>query len=794
MGSRSHSKRYWRRALRSLCFVAALMACKNVAAADQEAASSCHGIPIEAKQGRPCTSSPYVARHSDVAPGFVYQIDGTFYVNALPLRFWGVNIGWGGSWKQGGDSHRALTHDDIDSFVDRLKALGFNAVRVFPPSSFLFGDLRTGNDREYVKNDGSLTDKFDYFLYRLKQEGMYVHMSLNVHGPSFREMDPLFQGPPNEFKQWKAASNQYGWPAVIDQAFVVDKSWEHIKIQNALRILKHYNQWTGKHYFEDEVFALYEMNNEVRFAERVLGGEIDKAVTGRKRGGMPAYFKRQFQEHWNAYLRDRYRSDSELPNGYLGPGESLADGSVELAPAQGQQGYTLERARDFASFVLARHIEVYERLFAAIRSTAPKGVGASVVPLNVDSVSGSGESIATAYVTARGGYNSGNGYQHHHYTLRNDASHPDYPYVSMLSLPPEPHGYPSADYHQKRSTLEIGRIRGQPLVMYEGMSMTPNIFKAEYFIYQTVLGSWQNHGGYFYYGYPLRRHADDDKWYRGPLIYSNDDQWGASRGFGHDEVLASVAWATSAAFRNFGIAAAKNPTAFAFGRDAIFDPDWPDHGGGADAWNMIARTAIKYGAELAFEPEAAYGERILGPVQDGDFQQAVASGGEIVWDWPNGRLIVDTPYAKIYAGKFPADGKLNFKDGVTVQNLSRPWGYFVLASDTSDPIATSDRVFLSLTQTSDNAGFRIDPSKLSANPRSVTGWRGAVLSEGSLPVEVKRLSADVTLPKRSDRQLLKRDFDLNQVGAVVSAAETIHVSEDEPVFQWILFAGDALKP
>jgi hypothetical protein len=364
----------------------------------------------------------------------------------------------------------------------------------------------------------------------------------------------------------------------------------------------------------------------------------------------------------------------------------------------------------------------------------------------------------------------------------------------MLSLPPEPHGYSTKEYHQKRSNMEIGRIRGQPFVMYEGLSMTPNIFKAEYLIYQSVLGSWQNHGGQFFYSYSIRRHAEDDKWYRGPLLYSGDDQWASSGSFGRDEVLASVAWAAGAAFRNFGINAAKNPTTFAFGQEAIFNPDWPNHGSGEDDWRKTARTAIKFGAELAFEPDAAYGKRIVGPVQDGDFQQAVASGDDILWDWPNGRLIVDTPYAKIYAGKFPTDRTLVFKDGVTVQNLSRPWGYFVLASDTSDPIATSDRVFLSLVQTSDNTGFRIDPSRLSADPRSVTAWRGAILSEGDLPVDVKRLSADVMLPRRSDRQLLKRDFDLNQVGPVVPAADAVHVSEDEPVFQWILFAGDALKP
>jgi hypothetical protein len=531
------------------------------------------------------------------------------------------------------------------------------------------------------------------------------------------------------------------------------------------------------------------MNNEVRFPQRVLSGELDKPVTRKKRGGMPDYFKLQFQAHWNGYLRQKYGSDSALPKSYLRAEESLAIGSVKLAPTEGETGYTAERRRDFADFVIERHIRVYERLFAAIRATAPKGVGASVVPLNVDSISSYGESIHNAYVTARGGYNSGNGYQHHHYTLLNDEKHPNYPYVSMLSLPPEPHGYPREEYHQKLPNMEIGRIHGQPFVMYEGMNMTPNIFKAEYFVYHSVLGSWQNHGGYFFHSFSIRNYARDQNWHRGPLLYSKDDQWGASKGFARDEVLASVVWAAGAAFRNFGIEAVERPTTFLFGRDAIFNPDWLGHGKGPDDWQKTARSAIKYGAELAFQPEAAFEKRIEGPVQDGDFKEAVASG-EILWDWPNGRLIVDTPHAKIYAGLFPQNRKITFKDGVVVENLSKSWGYFVLASDTRDPIATSDRVFLSLVQTSDNTDFRIDPSKLSTDHKAVTGWRRAILSEGELPVIVRRLSADVTLPERSGRRLLKRDFDLHQIDALVDATKMIHISEDEPVFQWILMTGD----
>ena len=231
-----------------------------------------------------------------------------------------------------------------------------------------------------------------------------------------------------------------------------------------------------------------------------------------------------------------------------------------------------------------------------------------------------------------------------------------------------------------------------------------------------------------------------------------------------------------------------------FGGDAIYNPDWQGHGVGADDWQKTARTAIKYGAELDFEPQLPFAKRIEGPTQDGDFTDAVVPGdGEIVWDWPNKRLIVDTARAKIYAGVLPDDRRLTFHDGVTVENLSRQWGFFVLASDTSKPIATSDRVFMSLMQTSDNSGFKIDPARLSADHRTHVGWKRAIVSVGSLPVIINRISADVTLPYRAGRMLIKRDFDLKQIGSIMDARKQIRLSADEPVFQWFLLAGDEFE-
>jgi hypothetical protein len=138
---------------------------------------------------------------------------------------------------------------------------------------------------------------------------------------------------------------------------------------------------------------------------------------------------------------------------------------------------------------------------------------------------------------------------------------------------------------------------------------------------------------------------------------------------------------------------------------------------------------------------------------------------------------------------FPADARVEFRDGVSLEKLSRPWGFFVLASDTSEPIARSERVFLSLVQTSDNTGFEINPALLSRDRRITTGWRHAILDEGDTPVLVQRMAATVKLPALPGRVLVKRDFDLKQIGAPEDASSGIEITSDEPVFQWLLLSG-----
>jgi hypothetical protein len=85
--------------------------------------------------------------------------------------------------------------------------------------------------------------------------------------------------------------------------------------------------------------------------------------------------------------------------------------------------------------------------------------------------------------------------------------------------------------------------------------------------------------------------------------------------------------------------------------------------------------------------------------------------------------------------------------------------------------------------------MKINPARLSNDHQTHFGWKRALVDAGSLPVIVNRISAVVRLPERPGRLLVKRDFDLKQIGSAEDASRKLSVSADEPVFQWLLLAG-----
>jgi hypothetical protein len=214
--------------------------------------------------------------------------DGHLYVNsgADRIRFLGVNFP---------SSSCFPSHADADKIAERLAKYGVNLVRWMTMDTS-WGDVSlidygAGNS---CTLDASALDKFDYFFFRLKKQGIYSDINL-LAGRDFMSTDGL----PAEIDtmDWKDQQT----PAMFDPAII------DLQKQYATNLLSHRNPYTELTYAEDPAVALVEVCNEHGLVHAWYAGHMDR---------LPASFNAELQSMWNAYLQDKYTDFTSLQSAW----------------------------------------------------------------------------------------------------------------------------------------------------------------------------------------------------------------------------------------------------------------------------------------------------------------------------------------------------------------------------------------------------------------------------------------------------------------------------------------------
>jgi hypothetical protein len=283
---------------------------------------------------------------------------------------------------------------------------------------------------------------------------------------------------------------------------------------------------------------------------------------------------------------------------------------------------------------------------------------------------------------------------------------------------------------------------------------------------RAILGSWYDMDMILVYQWGVWYDTDEQK--ENPNNKNFPDLRLAYNYVCRDEIVLSQFKAAGLLFTKGYIHPAPSPTTFTFGTETIYSPLYPcsyirKH------WPEIATISIKYGAEIEFDPDFSKDYKLDkeykadGEVVEENFTEAIEPSEEFVWDWPNERLVVDVPEAKVVIGSLNEEFK--FKDGVKIQNielsqdidLSFPFVCFALVSQDGKPIPCSEKLILSMVSTSKNTGV------------------------GTSPVLFKRPSAKIILPYMEGRKVRKVDFALETI-SVEDASESITISKKEPIF------------
>lgn len=202
------------------------------------------------------------------------------------VRFWGTNTTFAANFPEKADAER---------IARRLAKFGVNLLRFHHMDNQSVTDRRNGiwkttrPDREL---DPEQLDRLDYFIYQLKQRGIYSDLNLLVSRPFNRSGDDL---PPaiDAIGDWKVRAALGFFDAQILA----------LQQQYARDLLTHVNPYTGRAYVDEPAVAFIEVNNENGLVQAYLSRQIDS---------LPAHYRDQLGGGWNEWLRRRYATDDDL--------------------------------------------------------------------------------------------------------------------------------------------------------------------------------------------------------------------------------------------------------------------------------------------------------------------------------------------------------------------------------------------------------------------------------------------------------------------------------------------------
>jgi hypothetical protein len=124
-------------------------------------------------------------------------------------------------------------------------------------------------------------------------------------------------------------------------------------------------------------------------------------------------------------------------------------------------------------------------------------------------------------------------------------------------------------------------------------------------------------------------------------------------------------------------------------------------------------------------------------------------GDQVLWDWPNGRLIIDTPTAKAYVG-IP-HGKYRFKDGIVVGGFDGKFVSFGMISADGKQLTGPDaskKIYITAANDAKNTGFHIKYNE-ETDPPPTGGPLGIgklIDNNGTTPTVVDRVPYQIWFP------------------------------------------------
>ena len=209
--------------------------------------------------------------------------DGHFYVGSQRIKFLGVDI-------TGASCFPQKTQAEV--IAKRLAKFGINVVRLHFLDNMwgfsVFGYPGSYNNTRSFNSEA--LDRLDYFIAKLKENGVYVNINLLV-GRNFMPGDGLPTSINN--LDWK----QKQVPAMFYQTMI------DLQKEYATNLLTRLNPYTSTYYNNEPAIAFVEIINEHGLVQGWLDGTMDI---------LPQEFAEDLRTKWNNWLVNKYQTHNNL--------------------------------------------------------------------------------------------------------------------------------------------------------------------------------------------------------------------------------------------------------------------------------------------------------------------------------------------------------------------------------------------------------------------------------------------------------------------------------------------------
>ena len=218
---------------------------------------------------------------------FVTAVGSDLYANGQRIRFLGVNMASQACFP---------VASEAEIFAAHFVKMGVNCVRIHGIDRIkpygVFADLPS-SDPGYMKNfDADQLAKLDYFIYQLKEKGIYVDFELH--------QSRVYPGLP-----LVGTKNYPGLDIFYPSMISMQKEY-------ANELLNHTNPHTNIKYKDEPAVAFIEINNE--------NGLLHEWFLGKINYDLPEDYTTELEQQWRSWLSAKYTTTVNLREAWLPAG------------------------------------------------------------------------------------------------------------------------------------------------------------------------------------------------------------------------------------------------------------------------------------------------------------------------------------------------------------------------------------------------------------------------------------------------------------------------------------------